>query len=82
LAVLFSPGSTEQVVVRERLQARGLPNRQASTLRRIEVYVVVAIFADVARDGRRETVCNLHTKPVVEVSTFANREVNVAVFRE
>src|SRR5260221_6890246 len=50
LAVTFRPGPAEKVIVWKCLYPRCLAQRKASTLRRIVVDVVVAVFRDVARD--------------------------------
>ena len=42
----------KKVVVWERLEAGGLPDRQAATLGRIRMNEVVAVLGDVARDRR------------------------------
>ena len=50
LDVLLSPRAFEQIVVGERLEARGFSHREASALRRIGMDEVVTVLRDVRRD--------------------------------
>ena len=61
LGVLLRAIAREEVVVRERLQSGGLPDREASALGRVVVDVVVAILRDVRNDGRGRVSGALHS---------------------
>ncbi|MOA42300.1 hypothetical protein D3C78_1643390 [compost metagenome] len=60
----------EKVVVRERLQASCLSNRQASTLPRVIVDEVVSIFGYMASDSSRRYTRALNPETIAELAGF------------
>jgi len=64
--VLLGLVALEEVVIRKRLQPCSFPRCQTATLHRVEVYVVVAVLADVRSNGRRRAVLQLHPEAVVK----------------
>ena len=66
LYVLLGSVSHEEIIIRERLQTCGFSYRKASTLERIWMYEVVAIFRNVAGYGRGRFLRELHTEAVIE----------------
>ena len=52
LVILLSAWPFEKVVVRERLQARSFPDREASTLSGVVVDIVMAVLRDVGNHRR------------------------------
>src|SRR4051812_39269851 len=66
LLILRGSGAEKAVIVGECLDSGGLPDRQAAALRRVGVYVVVAVLRNVRRDRRRGTVRQLDPKAIRE----------------
>src|SRR6185437_14114909 len=66
LNVLLSSVPFKEIVVWKCLEARSLANGQAPALRGVRMDEVVAIFRDVARDGRRRLLMELDSKAIIK----------------
>ena len=68
LGVLGGSGPFEEVVVREGLNPGSFPDRQAATLGRVVVNVIVSIFGDVAGYSRSRVAFNLDSEAIGEIN--------------
>ena len=66
LAVLRSPRSAKEIIVREGLNPRRFPHSQTPALCRIVVNVVVAILANMTRYRCCRPIAKLDAKPISE----------------
>src|SRR5947209_4352671 len=64
LMILLRAVAAEKIVVWKRLQPGGLTNREASTLKRIRVYEVMAVLRDMGRNRGGWSVPKLHFETV------------------
>ena len=83
LVVLFRLIPFKEVVVWEGLESRRLADGQRSTLRRIVMNVVVAVFGDVTSHGRGRSICQLNLESVGEgLITLRTGFENIAMRRK
>src|SRR4051812_41648885 len=70
LSVLFRSWPLEKIIVGKSLQARSLPNGQASALARVVMNEVMAVLGNVGSNGRGRTAFDLNPEAIVEFRTF------------
>lgn len=68
LVELCGPGAGEEIVVGEGLETGALADGHAAALGGVPVDEVVAVLGDVAGDGARRAVGQLHAEPVGKVA--------------
>lgn len=67
LLILLRAGPLEKIIVRERLEASGLADGETTTLGRIVMDEVVAVFGNVRGNGCGGAVGHLNTKPIIKL---------------